>query len=113
MRRIFLSLITFYQRYVSPHKRFNCAYGVLHQNGSCSSRVYSIIQNSPPSNLLPEISAQFKACKNAHLHLTAEKKKEEAVNIDDTDKKKSTKNNDHYLCIGSECSFWACLGIFS
>jgi len=112
MRRIFLSLITFYQRYVSPHKRFNCAYGVLHQNGSCSSRVYSIIQNSHQSNLLPEISAQFKACKNAHLHLTA-KKKEEAENTEDTDKKKSTKNKDHYLCIGSECSFWACLGIFS
>lgn len=107
MRKIFLNLITFYQKHISPFKGYSCAYGLLHQNGSCSTRIYSIIQNSPQTNLLPEISAQFKACQKAHLQLSSENDKEK------TETKKENNNKDHYACIGSECSFWVCLGIFS
>ena len=101
MRKIFLSLITLYQKYLSPHKGYSCAYGILHQNGSCSTRVYSIIQNSPQVTLLPEISAQFKACKKAHLKLSSKNKDNEK------------ENKDHYWCVGTECSFWICFGLFS
>ena len=101
MRKIILSLITFYQRRISPHKGYSCAYGVLHKNGTCSSRVYSIIQNSPRANLISEISTQFKACKEAHFKLSSEKDKDE-----------ENGNNGCWLITG-ECGFWACFAAFS
>ena len=105
MRNIFLSAITFYQRFISPHKGYFCAYGVLHQNGSCSTRVYSIIKTAEQKSIIPEISAQFKACKQAHLALSLENKKNKKDNSED--------NSITNVCATSECSVWICLGVFS
>ena len=103
MRIIFLNLISFYQKFISPHKGYSCAYGVLHQNGSCSSRVYSIIKTSEQQSIIPEISAQFIACKDAHFALSFEKNKKK-------NKKDDTEGN---ICAAAECSGWICFGIFS
>ena len=66
MRILLLKVIGVYQEYISPLKGFSCAYGVLHKQGSCSSRIYSIIQNEPGAALLPEMSAQFRAHASKH-----------------------------------------------
>lgn len=103
MRILLLKVIGVYQKYISPLKGFSCAYGVLHKQGSCSSRIYSIIQNEPGAALLPEISAQFRACKQAHRVLSSENKD------DEKEKKKKFPN----CCYAADCGFLACLSFGS
>ena len=62
LRHQILSLITFYQKHISPVKGFRCAYGHLHQNGTCSSRIKKIVRHSSFRDMPSHISIQFKAC---------------------------------------------------
>lgn len=100
MRNILIAIISLYQSHLSPYKGFSCAYGALHQEGSCSVKIKSIIKHSPRKHIISEMSAQFKACKKAHLTLSSQKENE--------DNKKG-----HYWYFCGECGFWSCLGIFS
>ena len=38
-----ITLIGFYQRFISPHKGYRCAYATLHNSDSCSHAVKMII----------------------------------------------------------------------
>jgi len=58
-------LIGFYQKYISPVKGFTCAYGHLHKNGTCSSRIFEIVSNSPFRDIPSQASLQFKKCAQA------------------------------------------------
>lgn len=58
-------LITFYQRQISPHKGFSCAYRILHRGESCSQYVKRVIQTEGLLPALPLIRERFRACKQA------------------------------------------------
>ena len=64
-RLCLIRLITLYQRYLSPHKGFSCAYRVLHNTHSCSQGVKAILWRYPLSTSLPQIRAQFQQCRQA------------------------------------------------
>lgn len=98
MRFVLLSLIGFYQNYISPRKRFRCAYGVVHKNGTCSSKVKTIISNSNGFDWYPQVLAQFKACKRANLMIQEERKKDDK------------KNDSHKWCFVADCGMTGCLG---
>ncbi len=55
MKTILIKLISFYQRFISPKKGFNCAHHQRYQQGSCSEAVKLLIQKKGVLNALPEI----------------------------------------------------------
>ncbi|MGI0488108.1 membrane protein insertion efficiency factor YidD [Pantanalinema rosaneae CENA516] len=63
------TLISFYQRQISPHKGFACAYRVLHGNESCSQYIKRTIQIHGLWQSLPLIRERFQACKAANQQL--------------------------------------------
>ncbi len=64
-RRLLIYTITFYQRRLSPYKKFSCAYRVLYNSHSCSQSVKEILQNYPLPDALPRIQKQFRQCGQA------------------------------------------------
>jgi len=96
LKSIAVGSINLYQKYISPYKGYRCAYGVYHQNGTCSSIIKSRIQEHGLIKAYPMIKGQFQACKVAYLALQENKN---VLGDGGEDKKK--KNSD---CSGDVCS---------
>jgi putative component of membrane protein insertase Oxa1/YidC/SpoIIIJ protein YidD len=58
-----------YQRYISPHKGFRCAYSVLHQRASCSQFAKRVVLRVGVWRLPALLRRRFAACRSAHLVL--------------------------------------------
>ena len=69
MRFFIVTLITFYQRFISPIKGFKCAHHVLHKQGSCSHSVKQLIMQHGVIAALPMVKARFNECRHAYLYL--------------------------------------------
>ncbi|MEM6500814.1 MAG: membrane protein insertion efficiency factor YidD [Cyanobacteria bacterium P01_C01_bin.89] len=65
VRRILIHAISFYQRRISPHKKFSCAYRVLYNSHSCSQGAKEILKNYSLFEALPRIQKQFHQCRQA------------------------------------------------
>ncbi|MBN2768713.1 MAG: membrane protein insertion efficiency factor YidD [Campylobacterales bacterium] len=78
-----IQLINFYQRYISPHKGYRCAYRVYTGDVSCSEYAKISIQKNGVFRAYPLIKEQFAKCKCAHEALKKEKETE-------TEKKKNS-----------------------
>jgi len=65
-RKTAFGLINFYQRQISPHKGFSCAYRGLHQQESCSQYAKRTIAELGLMAALPLIRERFQACKVAN-----------------------------------------------
>ena len=79
LRHAGLALIEGYQRYISPRKRYRCAYGVLHGDGTCSSIGKRIMRESGFFGFFPMMRKQFAACTAAAVMLEAKKQKEQSA----------------------------------
>lgn len=75
LRSIAIGGIRFYQKHLSKRKGFKCAYGVLHQNGTCSSRILTIVRTESIFNWYSLIRNQFSSCKSAFLTIENERNK--------------------------------------
>lgn len=64
-------LINFYQRQISPHKGFSCAYRILHRGESCSQYVKGVIQTRGLLPAIPLIRERFRDCQQASQILRA------------------------------------------
>jgi len=73
LKSIAVGSINLYQKYISPYKGYRCAYGVYHQNGTCSGIIKSRIQEHGLIKAYPMIKGQFQACKVAYLALQENK----------------------------------------
>jgi putative component of membrane protein insertase Oxa1/YidC/SpoIIIJ protein YidD len=71
-RRIGVTAITGYQRYISPHKGFRCAHRVLHGGESCSGYVKRQITENGLKTAFFRTKHRFKACKQANRILHAQ-----------------------------------------
>ncbi|WP_120512811.1 MULTISPECIES: membrane protein insertion efficiency factor YidD [Photobacterium] len=100
MRVLAIRAIQGYQRYLSPHKGFRCAYAAFHNGPSCSGAVITILQTSHWTTIGKEISQQFKACKAASLQLQASRSR----------RKRRRKEDDIDWCdpIATSCLCWSC-----
>ena len=97
MRFLVLSLISFYQKYISPIKGFRCAYGYLHGNGTCSSRISEIVRDSRFKDMPAKISEQFKECSLA----------KKTIENDRPNRKDTDECNEKLWCAG-----WGCTSCF-
>jgi putative component of membrane protein insertase Oxa1/YidC/SpoIIIJ protein YidD len=88
MKIIAIGCIKFYQKFISPHKGFRCAYGVLHGGKSCSGSVIDII-NKHGVFSFSKIRGQFQACHHSYETLISQEKEK------DKKKKKDKNNNDN------------------
>ncbi len=74
MKSVVLLAIRLYQRWISPHKRFSCAYRVHTGNASCSGLGYRVIRRFGVWRGGALLRARFDRCAVAHrqhrqLHL--------------------------------------------
>ncbi|MDU4436889.1 MAG: membrane protein insertion efficiency factor YidD [Pluralibacter gergoviae] len=65
MDTVILTLIAFYQRFISPRKGYRCAYGVLHHTHGCSGAVKHIVQQKGIIAGWRDIRQRFADCREA------------------------------------------------
>lgn len=88
MNRLALFLISLYQKYISPYKGYRCAYGVLHQQGTCSTRVSQVIRDEGLVAGWGKIKKQFIMCSEAY----------EQIKDKNSEKNKKKKDKDKCDC---------------
>ena len=66
MKTVWVLLITFNQRVISPHKGFKCAHASVHGGNSCSEAIKIIIQEEGLIIGYPKIRTRFDDCKLAY-----------------------------------------------
>jgi putative component of membrane protein insertase Oxa1/YidC/SpoIIIJ protein YidD len=66
IRSIATTLITGYQKYISPYKGFSCAHRVLYGSESCSQYVKHIISEENLISALKSAKIRFQACREAN-----------------------------------------------
>lgn len=66
MSSLFLLLIEFYQRVISPRKGFHCAHHRVHQGDTCSNAVKYLIRDKGVVSAWPLIRVRFKECREAY-----------------------------------------------
>ncbi|MGD1524574.1 membrane protein insertion efficiency factor YidD [Vibrio harveyi] len=65
LNRLAILCIRGYQRFISPHKGYRCAYGVLHNSSGCSGAVIDILRDKGILAGMPAIKQRFADCKSA------------------------------------------------
>ncbi|WP_367278189.1 membrane protein insertion efficiency factor YidD [uncultured Photobacterium sp.] len=70
MRFIVISLICFYQKYISPHKGFRCAHAYLHCGDSCSEAIKKIIEKHGVYNGYQLAKLRLNECKQAYIQVS-------------------------------------------
>ncbi|CAN1210571.1 hypothetical protein TUMEXPCC7403_10270 [Tumidithrix helvetica PCC 7403] len=70
-RKIAVTSIAGYQRYISPHKGFSCAHRILHGSESCSQFVKRVIIEEGVVTAVKASRQRFQACKEANQILKA------------------------------------------
>ena len=70
-----------YQRYVSPHKGFSCAYRKLHGQKSCSQYFLSMISQLGLVEAIPLFHQRLADCKAAHANLKLLSKKRRKIEL--------------------------------
>lgn len=103
LRKLLIGVIKSYQRFISPHKGFRCAYSVYHHTQSCSVAAVDILQqNQNVINSIQQIRERLLACKEANVALQMFKEREKE------NQKKSNACSDSVQgldCAGNSCSF--------
>ena len=79
---VFIKFIVIYQRYISPHKGYCCAYSALHGKASCSSWAIHVLEKQTISLFFPLMKRRFQVCNQAHKIL--EKQESETNTNSDT-----------------------------
>jgi len=88
-------LINLYQKYISPYKGYCCAYGVHHNDLSCSQFAKVTIQDIGLLKAISKILYRFKQCKDSNDYLQNEYENNQ-------------KNKDVKLGKGEQCGQCSC-----
>jgi putative component of membrane protein insertase Oxa1/YidC/SpoIIIJ protein YidD len=111
IRRIAITSISGYQKYLSPHKGFACAHRLLHRGQSCSEYAKQTIDRQGLLVAIPLLRQRFADCKFANQTLKArvmhiEETEEEPINPDNSDKKRShSSNRNSQTCNCEGCEY--------
>lgn len=92
---VIIGIIRGYQKYLSPHKGFSCAYRKLHGGASCSEYFRQTIDRYGLSHASPLFQQRLEACKIANFTLRSQVSEDE---------KNRRRNNHHSSCNQSNCS---------
>lgn len=69
IRKISVRLIDFYQKNISPHKGYCCAYRVLHGEDSCSEYVKNVFLHQNLQDCIKLSRERFNQCAKAEIEL--------------------------------------------
>ena len=93
------TLITGYQKYLSPFKGFSCAHRVLHGSESCSQYVKQAILQRGLSAAWPDSRQRFRGCRSAYLTIMASRDDQNLIDNEGTeDDRNKNKRNSDYCC---------------
>ncbi|WP_425074420.1 membrane protein insertion efficiency factor YidD [Sagittula sp. S175] len=73
LSRFALGAIHVYQRWLSPHKGWRCAYSVQHGGTGCSGYAKHAIRDAGLFGALPDIRQRLQDCKAAAMDLRAQR----------------------------------------
>lgn len=73
MHWLIKSLITAYQRWLSPLKGYSCAHRILHGGSSCSGYALQVLESDGSLRLLPLMRQRFRDCSQANASLRAQR----------------------------------------
>lgn len=122
-----VSLISFYQRFLSPHKGFCCAHRVLHGGPSCSAAVKSILLERGAWSSWTDIWLRFRECQAAARTLRMVRKgqlsaalairqnadeSEAATETSQAANAASSSDDIPRLCVECACCFSSCIPQF-
>ena len=79
--RLAVLSIAGYQKYLSPHKGFACAYRVLYGEHSCSQYLKDQIQERGLLQGVPLARKRFQACREAKIILQNQSRKKSVVSL--------------------------------
>ena len=82
LREIGLALIVFYQKFLSPRKKYKCAKGEFYQEGTCSSSTKEVFKKHGFIAGIKEYRRSTKACKIAYKTLNKDKKRRDGTSCD-------------------------------
>lgn len=71
LTRAAVATISGYQRYLSPHKGFSCAYRIHHDGESCSQYAKRVLEAEGLRGFGTKLRARFAECRESHLALRA------------------------------------------
>lgn len=71
LTRAAVMTISGYQRHVSPHKGFSCAYRIHRDGDSCSQYAKRVLETDGLSGFGAKLKARFAECRESHLALRA------------------------------------------
>ena len=71
LQELSIVVIKFYQKFLSQHKGYECAYRVLNEGQSCSAIGLQIFELNQFPQSIQLLEMQFNACHNAALTLKA------------------------------------------
>ena len=98
--RLAVLSIAGYQKYLSPHKGFACAYRLLHNEHSCSQYIKDQIQERGLLQAIPLARQRFQACREAKITLQNQSRKKKRRQFNCADGCDD--------CIGSSCMIGEC-----
>jgi putative component of membrane protein insertase Oxa1/YidC/SpoIIIJ protein YidD len=100
MNRLFIYIIVIYQKYISPHKGYCCAYRVYHGDLSCSEYAKKSLKSKKLFLAMKDIRLRFYACKDAKNYIDNEYEIEH---------KKDNSYSSCANCALDSCSIASCL----
>jgi putative component of membrane protein insertase Oxa1/YidC/SpoIIIJ protein YidD len=103
-----ISLISFYQKSISPYKGYSCAHRALHNGMSCSEWGKRAIIRVGIYRFFPLMRRIFKACKKAYQLL----KSVNENNKDNIDEKSLDQKSSEFNSNKDKKSIGCCLGGF-
>ncbi len=108
LTKIAIFSIELYQKYLSPHKGYCCAYSVYHNDLSCSAYAKQTIKKLGFFHSISKIKARFNECKKASEYIANEYKD---MQKDDKKEIKPGKCEECGRCGTDTCSTAACFSI--
>jgi putative component of membrane protein insertase Oxa1/YidC/SpoIIIJ protein YidD len=105
--RLTLNLVRGYQKYLSPHKGFSCAYRKLHGDASCSEYFRQSIDRYGLSHAIPLFQQRLEACKVANLTLRSQVSEREEDSELPEKKKRQNQNLSCDRAVG-DCVGYGC-----
>ncbi len=106
--QLMLWLLAFYQKFVSPYKGFQCAYGVWIGQSTCSAEAKKILKQDGLIAGWPKIQAQLQECRAAYLAIqgvASGSQQDQALldRINRRRKKKKKRQDGAEDCVGNTC----------
>ncbi|OCQ97020.1 hypothetical protein BCD64_15650 [Nostoc sp. MBR 210] len=104
-RQVSVSVITGYQKHISPHKGFACAHRILYGGESCSQYIKRVIAQEGLRMAFIKSRQRFQDCKQANLILRSQlDDSEDAESEDEANTQQPKKDNGSNNCQSSNTS---------